>query len=78
LVGKVVSGGDSRNSWHSVLINATRNIEREILMIIKLTTATGFSAIVLILAAGFALAAGEYGPGASDTEIKIGRNSLAR
>jgi len=46
-------------------------------MTIKLTIASGFSAIVLILAAGFALAAGEDGPGASDTEIKIGRNSLA-
>jgi branched-chain amino acid transport system substrate-binding protein len=41
-------------------------------MTIKLTTATGLSAIALVLGAGLALAAGEYGPGASDTEIKIG------
>jgi branched-chain amino acid transport system substrate-binding protein len=41
-------------------------------MTIKLATAAGLSAIGLVLAAGLALAAGDYGPGVSDTEIKIG------
>jgi branched-chain amino acid transport system substrate-binding protein len=34
--------------------------------------AAGWAAAVLMAAGGLALAAGEYGPGASDTEIKIG------
>ena len=32
----------------------------------------GLSAAGLLLAGGLALAAGQYGPGVSDTEIKIG------
>ena len=40
-------------------------------MTIKLTTATGFSAIVLILAAGFALAAGEYGPAQATPKSRL-------
>jgi branched-chain amino acid transport system substrate-binding protein len=35
-------------------------------------TATGFAAAALVLASGLALAAGQYGPGVTDTEIKIG------
>ncbi len=35
-------------------------------------TATGFAAATLVLASGLAFAAGQYGPGATDTEIKIG------
>jgi branched-chain amino acid transport system substrate-binding protein len=35
-------------------------------------TATGFAAATLVLASGLALAAGQYGPGVTDTEIKIG------
>jgi branched-chain amino acid transport system substrate-binding protein len=34
--------------------------------------ATGWTAAALIAASGLALAAGQYGPGASDSEIKIG------
>jgi branched-chain amino acid transport system substrate-binding protein len=34
--------------------------------------AAGWAAVALIAASGLALAAGQYGPGASDTEIKIG------
>ena len=41
-------------------------------MTMKLTTVTGLSIFALALAGGLALAAGQYGPGASDTEIKIG------
>jgi branched-chain amino acid transport system substrate-binding protein len=33
---------------------------------------SGLAAVSLVLAGGLALAAGQYGPGASDTEIKIG------
>ena len=33
---------------------------------------TGLAAASLVLASGLAWAAGEYGPGVSDTEIKIG------
>ena len=36
------------------------------------TTGTGLAAAALALASGLAFAAGQYGPGASDTEIKIG------
>src|SRR6185312_7094206 len=45
---------------------------REVGMTVKHTTLAGLSAIGLIFAAGLAFAAGQYGPGASDTEIKIG------
>jgi branched-chain amino acid transport system substrate-binding protein len=38
----------------------------------KRTAATGVLAANLVLASGLAVAAGQYGPGASDTEIKIG------
>jgi branched-chain amino acid transport system substrate-binding protein len=36
------------------------------------TVAAGWAATALIAASGLALAAGQYGPGASDSEIKIG------
>ena len=39
----------------------------------KRTIATGLSAIGLALASSLVWAAGQYGPGASDTEIKIGK-----
>src|ERR1700728_4969883 len=39
---------------------------------VKHSMATAVAAGTLALAAGFAFAAGQYGPGASDTEIKIG------
>jgi branched-chain amino acid transport system substrate-binding protein len=38
----------------------------------KLSIAQGLSAAAFILASSLALAAGQYGPGATDTEIKIG------
>ena len=41
-------------------------------MTIKRSIAKGLSAAGLIVASGLAFAAGQYGPGASDTEIKIG------
>jgi branched-chain amino acid transport system substrate-binding protein len=41
--------------------------------IVKRTIATGLSAMGLVLASGLVWAAGQYGPGASDTEIKIGQ-----
>jgi branched-chain amino acid transport system substrate-binding protein len=41
-------------------------------MAIKRTIATGLSMASLILASGLAFAAGPYGPGVGDTEIKIG------
>ena len=41
-------------------------------MTIKQTIVTGLAAISLLLASGLAFAAGQYGPGVSDTEIKIG------
>ena len=41
-------------------------------MTMKQAIVTGLSAAGLVLAGGLALAAGQYGPGASDTEIKIG------
>ena len=42
-------------------------------MTIKLTTmAAVFAAGIVLLASELALAAGQYGPGVSDTEIKIG------
>jgi branched-chain amino acid transport system substrate-binding protein len=42
-------------------------------MTMKVTSLAGsLSASGLLLAGGLALAAGQYGPGVSDTEIKIG------
>ena len=41
-------------------------------MTMKRTMVTGLSAASLVLASGLAFAAGQYGPGVSDTEIKIG------
>ena len=41
-------------------------------MTMKRTILTGFSGAALLVAGGLALAAGQYGPGASDTEIKLG------
>jgi branched-chain amino acid transport system substrate-binding protein len=41
-------------------------------MTVKHTMLAGLSAVGLIVAGGLAYAAGQYGPGASDTEIKIG------
>src|SRR6476469_6721585 len=41
-------------------------------MTMKPTILTGLSGAALIVAGGLALAAGQYGPGASDTEVKIG------
>jgi len=42
-------------------------------MTVKQTLRGGLSAVGLMLAGGLAYAAGQYGPGASDTEIKIGQ-----
>ena len=39
----------------------------------KQTILTGLAAASLVLASGLAFAAGQYGPGVSDTEIKIGQ-----
>src|ERR1700735_1274876 len=41
-------------------------------MTMKRVITTGLSATGLVFATALALAAGQYGPGASDTEIKIG------
>src|ERR1044071_2972381 len=41
-------------------------------MQIKHSVLTGLSGAALVVAGGLALAAGQYGPGASDTEIKLG------
>src|SRR6516164_6532590 len=41
-------------------------------MTMKRTVVTGLLAAGLLLASGLAFAAGQYGPGASDVEIKIG------
>ena len=41
-------------------------------MTMKRTIVTGLSAAGLILAGGLAFAAGQYGPGVTDTEIKLG------
>ena len=41
-------------------------------MTIKRTIVTGLSGVGLVLAGGLAWAAGQYGPGVTDTEIKIG------
>jgi hypothetical protein len=42
-------------------------------MTMKPTILTGLSGAALLVAGGLALAAGQYGPGVSDTEIKIGQ-----
>ena len=47
-------------------------MQREDVLTIKQTIVTGISAVSLVLASGLAFAAGQYGPGVSDTEIKIG------
>jgi hypothetical protein len=47
-------------------------------MTMKQTIVTGLSAAGLMLAGGLAFAAGQYGPGVSDTEIKIGNKSECR
>ncbi len=44
-------------------------------MTMKWTTLAGLSAAGLVLAGGLALAAGQYGPGTSDTEIIIGNTN---
>ena len=41
-------------------------------MTMKQTIVTGLAAFSLVVASGLAVAAGQYGPGVSDTEIKIG------
>ena len=41
-------------------------------MAMKQTTVTALSAVGLVLAVGLAWAAGQYGPGVTDTEIKLG------
>ena len=41
-------------------------------MTMKPTILTGLSGAALLVAGGLALAAGQYGPGVSDTEITIG------
>ena len=42
-------------------------------MTINLTSLTPLSVAALVVAGGLAFAADQYGPGASDTEIKIGK-----
>jgi hypothetical protein len=42
-------------------------------MTMKRTILTGLTAASLVLESGLAFAAGQYGPGVSDTEIKIGQ-----
>jgi branched-chain amino acid transport system substrate-binding protein len=44
-------------------------------MTMKRTIVMGLSVAALILAGGVALAAGQYGPGVSDTEIKLGNTN---
>jgi branched-chain amino acid transport system substrate-binding protein len=50
-------------------------MQRENAMAMKRTTAMNLSAAILMLGGGLAFAAGQYGPGASDTEIKIGNTA---
>jgi branched-chain amino acid transport system substrate-binding protein len=47
-------------------------MQREDVMTMKQTIVTGIAAASLVLASGLAFAAGQYAPGVSDTEIKIG------
>src|SRR5580700_3310706 len=49
-----------------------RRVHREGVMAIKRTIGTGLFVANLVFASGLAFGAGQYGPGASDTEIKIG------
>src|SRR6476660_4582229 len=56
----------------ALVCGAHVQVSREALMTMKLTTVTGLSIFALALAGGLAFAAGQYGPGASDSEIKIG------
>ena len=44
-------------------------------MTMKRSIVMGLSGAALILAGGVALAAGQYGPGVSDTEIKLGNTN---
>jgi branched-chain amino acid transport system substrate-binding protein len=44
-------------------------------MITKRTIVTGLSAAGLVLVSGLVLAAGQYGPGVTDTEIKLGNTN---
>ena len=47
-------------------------------MAMKQTIVTGLSAASLVLVSELVWAAGQYGPGASDTEIKIGGPTAVR
>jgi branched-chain amino acid transport system substrate-binding protein len=49
-----------------------RKTDTENIVTRKQTIVTGLAVLSLVLANGMAFAAGQYGPGASDTEIKIG------
>ena len=49
-----------------------RKTDTEDVVTRKQTIVTGLAVLSLVLANGVAFAAGQYGPGASDTEIKIG------
>jgi branched-chain amino acid transport system substrate-binding protein len=49
-----------------------RKIEQEDIMTSERIALSSLAAVSLLLAGGLAFAAGQYGPGASDTEIKIG------
>ena len=44
-------------------------------MAIKRTIVSGLLAAAFVLASGLICAAGQYGPGASDSEIKIGNTA---
>src|SRR5271169_1359759 len=46
-------------------------------MTVRLTLATSLSVAGLLLSVGLVYGAGQYGPGASDTEIKIGKAEAA-
>src|SRR5580700_5763170 len=47
-------------------------LQREVVMTVERAFATGLSAAGVVLLSGLVYAAGQYGPGASDTEIEIG------
>jgi branched-chain amino acid transport system substrate-binding protein len=53
-------------------VEKRRRVHREDVMAIKRTIGTGLVVASLVFASGLAFGAGQYGPGASDTEIKIG------
>ena len=59
-----------------LLRRLTKRVQREDVMTMKRTIVTGLSAAGLALASGWVWAAGQYGPGVNDTEIKIG-NTMA-